>query len=112
MNITINPEYIMKIDRPTSGNYHVEEVIKHLKAFKGHVIIQTMFMKGEGVDNTGDEYVNPWLEVIKDIQPRQVMIYTIDRETPDKHLQKATHAELDTISDRVMAMGISCTASY
>ena len=109
---TINPEYIMKIDRPTSGNYHVEEVIKHLKAFKGHVIIQTMFMKGEGVDNTGDEYVNPWLEVIKDIQPRQVMIYTIDRETPNKHLQKATHAELDMIRDRVMAMGISCTASY
>ena len=109
---TINPEYIMKVDRPTSGNYHVEEVIKHLKAFKGHVIIQTMFMKGEGVDNTGDEYVNPWLEVIKDIQPRQVMIYTIDRETPDKHLLKATHAELDTIRDRVMAMGISCTASY
>lgn len=109
---TINPEYIMKVDRPTSGNYHVEEVIKHLKAFKGHVIIQTMFMKGEDVDNTGDEYVNPWLEVIKDIQPRQVMIYTIDRETPDKHLLKATHAELDTIRDRVMAMGISCTASY
>ena len=109
---TINPEYIMKVDRPTSGNYHVEEVIKHLKAFKGHVIIQTMFMKGEGEDNTGDEYVNPWLEVIKDIQPRQVMIYTIDRETPDKHLLKATHAELDTIRDRVMAMGLSCTASY
>ena len=109
---TINPEYIMKVDRPTSGNYHVEEVIEHLKAFKGHVIIQTMFMKGDGVDNTGDEYVNPWLEVIKDIQPRQVMIYTIDRETPDKHLLKATHAELDMIRDRVMAMGISCTASY
>ena len=108
---TVNPQYINKVDRP-NGHYDVQTIIDRMKAFNGHIIIQTMFMKGEGVDNTGDEYVNPWLEVIKDIQPRQVMIYTIDRETPDKHLQKATHAELDMIRDRVMAMGLSCTASY
>ena len=40
------------------------------------------------------------------------MIYTIDRETPDQSLRKATHEELDAIRDRVIAAGISCTASY
>ncbi len=109
---TIDPIYINKVDRPTSGNYHVEDVIRHLKEFNGHVIIQTMFMKGEDVDNTGDQYVQPWLETVKDIKPQQVMIYTIDRETPDSHLRKATHEELDSIRDRVLACGISCTASY
>lgn len=109
---TIDPIYINKVDRPTSGNYHVEDVIRHLKEFNGHVIIQTMFMKGEDVDNTGDQYVLPWLETVKDIKPQQVMIYTIDRETPDSHLRKATHEELDSIRDRVLACGISCTASY
>lgn len=54
--------------------------------------MQTMFMKGKykgkDVDNTSDKYVLPWLKVVKDIAPRQVMIYTIDRETPDQDLQK------------------------
>ena len=64
------------------------------------------------VDNTGDEYVVPWLEVVKDIAPQQVIIYTIDRETPTQGLLKATHEQLDQIRDRVIAAGIPCTASY
>lgn len=112
---TINPVYINKVDRPT-GYYDVNSIIEGLKAFKGHVIIQTMFLKGkidgEDVNNTGDEYVTPWLEAVKEIQPMEVMIYTIDRETPDHDLAKATHKELDDIRDRVIAAGIPCTASY
>ena len=40
------------------------------------------------------------------------MIYTIDRETPDKGLQKASREQLDAIRDLVIAAGIACTASY
>ncbi len=109
---TVDPIYIDKVDRPVSKHYNVDEVIRQLKAFQGLVIIQTMFMKGEGVDNTGDEYVIPWMEALKDIRPQQVMVYTIDRNTPDHHLQKATRKELDTIRDRIIAQGIPCTASY
>ena len=54
----------------------------------------------------------PWLEAVKEIAPQQVMIYTIDRETPVQGLQKATHEQLDAIRDRVIAQGIPCTASY
>lgn len=46
--------------------------------------------KGQDMDNTSDKFVLPWLEAVKEIAPRQVMIYTIDRETPDHDLQKAT----------------------
>ena len=49
---------------------------------------------------------------MKTIQPQQVMIYTIDRETPTQGLLKATHEQLDAIRDRVIAAGIPCTASY
>ncbi len=112
---TVNADYINKVDRPT-GAYDVNKIVEHLKAFNGRVVIQTMFLKGmsNGVDvnNTGDEYVQPWLEAVKYIQPREVMIYTIDRETPDHDLQKATHEELDAIRDQVIAAGIPCTASY
>jgi hypothetical protein len=75
-----------------------------------------MFMKGtvdgRSVDNTGDEYVLPWLDTVKKIAPREVMIYTIDRETPQEGLQKATREELDRIVALIKDAGIPATASY
>lgn len=112
---TVNTIYINKVDRP-NGTYDVQTVIDNMKAFNGHIIIQTMFMRGnyngESVDNTGEAFVQPWLEAVKAILPQQVMVYTIDRETPAQGLLKASHEQLDGIRDRVIAMGISCTASY
>ncbi len=120
---TIDPLYINKVDRP-NGTYDVKAIIERMKAFNGHIIIQTMFMRGvwrkgvrrEGemvsVDNTGEEFVGPWLDAVKSIRPQQVMVYTIDRETPAQGLEKATHEQLDAIRDRVIAAGIPCTASY
>ena len=55
---------------------------------------------------------SPWIEAVKEIAPRQVMIYTIDRETPDHDLQKATHEELDRIVALLEKEGIPATASY
>ncbi|MBR2097224.1 MAG: radical SAM protein [Prevotella sp.] len=120
---TVDPIYINKVDHP-NGTYDVEKIIERMKAFNGHIIIQTMFMRGEvtrlesgvgsqeSVDNIGEEYVGPWLEAVKAIKPQQVMIYTIDRETPTEGLLKATREQLDAIRDRVIAAGIPCTASY
>ena len=112
---TIDAAYINKVDRPT-GHYDVKQVIERMKAFKGNLIVQTLFMKGtfegEQVDNTTDNYVLPWLEVVKEIAPRQVMIYTIDRETPAPDLLKATHEELDRIGELVREAGIPCSVSY
>lgn len=118
---TVNNEYIRLVDQPVLSTYDAKDVVEWIKAFNGHCIVQTMFMKGtcnhpDGrsvfVDNTSDSYVAPWLEAIKSIKPQQVMIYTIDRETPVAGLEKASHEELDTIRDRVIAMGIPCSASY
>ena len=112
---TVDPIYINKVDRPT-GAYDVNAIIERMKAFNGHIIIQTMFMRGmcngESVDNTREEYVAPWLDIVKTIRPQQVMVYTIDRETPAKGLEKASHEQLDAIRDRVIALGIPCSASY
>lgn len=112
---TIDPQYINKVDCP-NGTYDVNAIIEHMKDFKGHVIIQTMFMKGlcngESVDNTGEAFVGPWLEAAKAIGPQQVMIYTIDRETPTQGLEKASREQLDAIRDRVIEAGIPCSASY
>ena len=109
---TVDMAYITKVDRPCSPSYDVRKVIEQLKAYDGKVIIQTIFMRGEGVDNTGEEYVAPWIEAVKGIAPEQVMIYTIDRETPTKGLRKAEPAILDQICERITKLNIPCTASY
>ena len=112
---TVSPQYIQKVDRP-NAQYDVKDIIERMKAFNGHIIIQTMFMcgqyQGESVDNTTEAYVAPWLETVKQIKPQQVMVYTIDRETPAQGLKKASREKLDAIRDRVIAAGIPCSASY
>ncbi len=112
---TIDPGFISRIDRPT-GKYDLATIIERMKAFEGKAVIQTMFLKGEvegkEMDNTGDNYVLPWIATIKEIAPREVMIYTIDRETPVKGLQKATREELDRIVNMLAKEGIKATASY
>ena len=112
---TVDPHYIYKVDRP-NGTYDVNAIIERMKAFNGHIIIQTMFMRGayqgKSVDNTGEEFVGPWLDTVKSIKPQQVMVYTIDRETPAHGLEKASREQLDAIRDRVIEAGIPCTASY
>lgn len=112
---TVDLDYIKRVDRPT-GHYDLQAIIDQLKAFRGHVIIQTMFMSGssEGVsvDNTTPQFVEPWLKAVREIAPKQVMIYTIDRETPDHDLRKADKAVLDRIGQQVRDAGLEVSVSY
>ena len=73
-------------------------------------------MKGEhighSVDNTSETFVQPWLKTVDEIRPREVMIYTIDRETPAHGLKKAEPAVLDAIGKQVEQLGIQCKVAY
>lgn len=112
---TISADYIQHTDRP-NGSFDVNRIIERLKEFGSRCVIQTMFMKGEydgqSVDNTSDEFVQPWLKTIGEIQPREVMIYTIDRETPAHELKKALPEVLDAIGAQVRELGIPCQIAY
>jgi len=112
---TVSPDYIARVNRP-AGSYSVERTVDALAAFGGRCIVQTLFMCGEwqgrSVDNTGDEYVLPWMEALRRIRPRQVMIYTIDRETPAAGLRKASPARLDRIAALLRAEGWETSVSY
>ena len=113
---TVDMDYITRVDRPV-GCYDLPTLLECMRAFEGQCVIQTMFMKGvdaEGasVDNTTPEYVLPWLDAVERIAPREVMIYTIDRETPAHGLLKATPAELDHIVAQLQSRGLKASASY
>lgn len=98
------------IDRPASPQFTVERVVDALASFSGQAIIQTMFLRGEHdgkiVDNTTSEEVDALINAYKKINPREVMIYSIDRTTPEEKLQKVERAELEQIAARISAAGI------
>ena len=103
-------ETVKLIDQPNSPNYNIEKQIELFKKFEGNFILQTMFVrgshKGKTVDNTTEKEINGWLNIIETTHPREVMIYTIDRETPEKNLEKVPLEELKTIGKRVEDLGI------
>ncbi|HJD93128.1 MULTISPECIES: radical SAM protein [Bacteroides] len=112
---TVDMPFINLVNQPNC-NYDVAKTIELMKMLDGDLIIQTMFLKGEykgnSVDNTGSEFVEPWIAQLKQINPRQVMIYTIDRETPVKGLLKASKEELDEIGERLKEENFNVSISY
>lgn len=95
------------IDRPNSKEFSVEKVVEGLKQFKGTGIIQTMMLRGEHdgvkIDNTTDKEVKALIEAYKKIKPREVMLYSLDRSTPEEKLVKVEKDELTEIGQRIEA---------
>ena len=93
----------------------VRRVVDQMKGFDGHLTVQTMFLRGEfdrqRVDNTTEEEVAAWLRLIGEIRPRQVMVYSLDRDTPCRTLEKVPREELQAIATRVEALGIPCSVA-
>lgn len=108
-------ETVRLIDHPQNPDYTVTRIVEHMKMFGGRMILQTMFLRGsfqgKVVDNTTEREVEAWLERVREIVPRQVMVYTIARDTPAPDLEKVSVEELKQIAARVEALGIPCSVA-
>lgn len=86
-------ELVEKINKPV-GTYRLTDVIENMKGFAGNFILQTMFLKSDDFNTAVPEALDAWMDIVRELKPRQVMVYTIDRETPDKTLGKYTVDEM------------------
>ncbi len=106
---------VRRINDPQNAAYSVRGVVGQMKRFGGRMILQTMFLRGschgEPIDNTTDQEVAAWLRLVDEIRPRQVMVYSLDRDTPCPTLEKIPREELQTIASRVEALGIPCSVA-
>lgn len=97
-------ETILLLNKPV-GKFDLHTLIHHLKKFEGAFILQTMFLKGSfnGVsfDNTTDREIEQWINLVKEIRPRLVMIYSIARDTPAENLTGITLQKLENIAERL-----------
>ncbi len=98
-----------------AGNYTVARTVELMKLFEGRLIVQTMFLRGtcdgRAIDNTTESEVSAWLRLVREIAPRSVMVYSLDRDTPCPTLEKVPRAELEAIAGRVEAAGIPCSVA-
>lgn len=106
---------ITMLDRPVSKDFTAAKVIGQLADFGPRAVIQTMFTRGihcgEAVDNTTNAEVEALIEAYRKINPREIMIYSLDRPTPETSLNRVPRAELDDIAARIVAAtGIPVTA--
>lgn len=108
-------ETIRLINVPGNRNFNAQTVIEQLKAFNGQCIIQTMMLRGEHngrvVDNTTEPEIEALLAAYREIQPKEVMLYSLDRPTPESHLKKVERDELEAIAERFRAAGITVVVS-
>lgn len=86
-------ELIQKINKP-AGSYKVADVVENLRRFDGKFVLQTMFLRSPEFDTVSPEALTAWMDIVRELKPREVMVYTIDRETPDKSLGKYTVEEM------------------
>ena len=84
---------VQKINKPV-GTYRLAEIVEALKGFDGNFILQTMFLRSPDFDTTEPEALQAWMDIVRELCPREIMVYTIDRETPDKSLSKYTVEEM------------------
>ena len=101
------------INKPVSARF--DDIVERLIAFGNKCIVQTLLLRGENdgvvIDNTSEKEFSSWLEIVKRIKPRSVMLYSIDRVTPEKNLEKLLIPELEHYAALIREAGIE-TATY
>ncbi len=101
---------IRLLDRPISPSFTAEKTVKQLAEFGQQCIVQTMILRGrhdgQTVDNTTPLEINALAEAYRLINPREVMLYSIDRQTPEQALEKVPLEELEIIAGTIRAKGI------
>ena len=104
-----------RIDLPVNPNLTVDQILRWLAPFNGDFTLQTCFLrgehKGEPIDNTTPEELAAWYQAIETLRPKQIMIYVIDRKTPEEHLSKISREQMESIAAPLIAKGFEVSIS-
>lgn len=98
------------INKPTAEKYSFDELVNNLILFGNRGIIQTLLLRGSNdgkiISNVSDEDFGEYIELLKKIRPKYVMLYAIDRTTPEKDLEKLSVDELEIYAQKIRNEGI------
>lgn len=97
-------EVVRTVNRP-QGSYSIEAVLSGMEQFKGNFILQSILFRGSGRDMLDKELVSRWYEIVRRVRPREIMLYTIDRDTPQSGLSKVTVQEMEEVARPLIEEG-------
>ena len=104
-----------RIDMPVNEHLTVQTLIDWLQQFNGDFTLQTCFLRGEHkgqiIDNTTPDELRAWYKAVDTIHPKQIMIYVIDRKTPEEHLSKISREEMENIAAPLIEKGYNVIIS-
>lgn len=104
-----------RIDLPVNANLSVAQIEQWLSQFNGDFTLQTCFLRGahdgQIIDNTTPEELNAWYSIVDRLHPKQIMIYVIDRKTPEENLRKISRDEMERIAAPLIAKGYQVSIS-
>lgn len=104
-----------RIDLPVNEGLTVETIIGWLQQFDGDFTLQTCFLRGshagERIDNTQPEELEAWYRAVDRLHPKQIMMYVIDRKTPEENLTKIPREEMERIASPLLAKGFNVSVS-
>ena len=108
---------ILKLDAPTdelasrinipAPGYSVARVIEAMMRFEGDFIMQTMFLKSRDFDSSSPQVLLPWMDIVRKVRPREIMVYTIDRPTPQEGLVKFSEEQMRSLVAPLLAEGFT-----
>ena len=97
---------VEKINHPAPG-FRLERVLEALRGFHGDFVLQTMFLRSPDFDTASPEVLLPWMDIVRRVHPREIMVYTIDRPTPAKGLAKYSEAEMRSLVQDLINEGFN-----
>ena len=104
-----------RIDLPVNEQLTVKQVMEWLKVFDGDFTLQTCFLRGEHagerIDNTTPDELEAWYKAVDILHPKQIMIYVIDRTTPEERLEKISREEMERIAAPLREKGLDVSIS-
>lgn len=123
-------ELVSRINQPTHS-YSLKKVIEALKKFNGNFVLQTMFLRYTSslrgtasvvneitsqarddaeipfFDSASPEVLLPWMDIVRELNPREIMVYTIARPTPAIGLEKYTAEQMKSLVQPLIDEGFN-----
>lgn len=104
---TVDPETFRRLNGAKTPLASLLDALRTMT----HVTIQALFTRDAArkIDNTTPDAVGNWIAVLKEIRPKAIHVYSLDRAPAWSALQVVPRAELEAIAARARAAGLNAS---